>query len=341
MKIGFTYDLRRDYTAMGFSDEETAEFDSDVTIKAIEGALQGLGHEVSRIGNIYELTKRLAAGDRWDMVFNISEGLYGAARESQVPALLDAYRIPYTFSDTLTLAVSLDKAIAKKLVMQAGVPTPEFFVIQSLDDITREKRLQENIFPLFVKPLTEGTGKGISADSIVWDTDAFRKQCADLLSRFGQPVLVEKYLPGREFTAGIIGTGENAECIGVLEITLNKEAEPEVYSYLNKEFYDERVEYTLVEDKEIIREAADISLKAYRALGCRDAARADLKADAQGKLNFLEINPLAGLHPVRSDLSILCGKIGVPYTQLISRIIDSALQRVGETSDQVHAKTTM
>lgn len=337
MKIGFTYDLRRDYTAMGFSDEETAEFDSDVTINAIEGALQGLGHEVSRIGNIYELTRQLAAGDRWDMVFNISEGLYGAARESQVPALLDAYRIPYTFSDPLTLAVSLDKAIAKKLVQQAGVPTPEFFVIQSLDDITREKRLQENIFPLFVKPLTEGTGKGISADSIVWNEDAFRKQCADLLGRFGQPVLVEKYLPGREYTAGIIGTGENAECIGVLEITLNKEAEPDVYSYLNKEFYDERVVYTLVDDKDIIREAADISLRAYRTLGCRDAARADLKADAHGKLSFLEINPLAGLHPVRSDLSILCGKIGVSYTELISRIVESALQRIREVLDPVDA----
>ncbi len=337
MKIGFTYDLRREYTAMGFSDEETAEFDSDVTINAIEGALQGLGHEVSRIGNIYELTRQLAAGDRWDMVFNISEGLYGAARESQVPALLDAYRIPYTFSDPLTLAVSLDKAIAKKLVLQAGVPTPEFFVIKSLDDINNEKLLRENIFPLFVKPLTEGTGKGISADSIVWAPDSFRKQCADLLGRFGQPVLVEKYLPGREFTAGIIGTGENAKCIGVMEITLNKEAEPDVYSYLNKEFYDERVVYSLVKDKEIIREAADISLKAYRVLGCRDAARADLKADAQGKLSFLEINPLAGLHPVRSDLSILCGQIGVPYEDLISRIVDSALQRVRGVLDPVDA----
>jgi D-alanine-D-alanine ligase len=341
MNIGFTYDLRRDYTAMGFSDEETAEFDSDVTIDAIEAALQGLGHEVSRIGNIYELTRRLAAGDRWDMAFNICEGLYGTARESQVPALLDAYRIPYTFSGPLTLAVSLDKAIAKKLVMQAGVPTPEFSVIHSLDDIGHQKFQGENIFPLFVKPLTEGTGKGISADSIVWDPDAFRKQCTDLLARFGQPVLVEKYLPGREFTAGIIGTGKNAECIGVLEITLNKEAEPEVYSYLNKEFYEERVVYSLVEDKKIISEAADIALRAYRALGCRDAGRADLKADAQGKLSFLEINPLAGLHPVRSDLSILCGKIGVPYTQLISRIVDSASQRVGETSDQAHAKTAM
>jgi D-alanine-D-alanine ligase len=337
MKIGFTYDLRREYTAMGFSDEETAEFDSDVTINAIEGALQGLGHEVSRIGNIYELTRQLAAGDRWDMVFNISEGRYGAARESQVPALLDAYRIPYTFSDPLTLAVSLDKAIAKKLVLQAGVPTPEFFVIKSLDDINNEKLMRENIFPLFVKPLTEGTGKGISAESIIWDPDAFRKQCSNLLGRFGQPVLVEKYLPGREFTAGIIGTGGNAKCIGVLEITLNKEAEPDVYSYLNKEFYDERVVYSLVKDKEIIREAADISLRAYRILGCRDAARADLKADAQGKLNFLEINPLAGLHPVRSDLSILCGKIGVPYGELISRIVDSALQRVRGVLDPVDA----
>ena len=337
MKIGFTYDLRREYTALGFSDEETAEFDSDVTINAIERALQGIGHDVLRIGNIYELTRQLAAGNRWDMVFNISEGLYGAARESQVPALLDAYRIPYTFSDPLTLAVSLDKAVAKKLVQHAGVPTPEFFVIQSLDDIRHEKRVRKNIFPLFVKPLTEGTGKGISAESIVWDLAAFTKQCGNLLGRFGQPVLAESYLPGREFTVGITGTGEHAECIGVMEITLNKEAEPAVYSYLNKEFYEERVVYSLIEDKDIISEASDIALRAYRILGCRDAGRVDLKADPQGKLSFLEINPLAGLHPVRSDLSILCGKTGVPYTALISRIVESALERVRGVLEPVDA----
>ncbi|MEW6600657.1 MAG: D-alanine--D-alanine ligase [Nitrospirota bacterium] len=337
MKIGFTYDLRRDYTAMGFSDEETAEFDSDVTINAIERVLLELGYEVERIGNIYELTGLLAAGKRWDLVFNISEGLYGAARESQVPALLDAYRIPYTFSDPLALAVCLDKAVAKTLVMRAGVPTPEFFVVRLLEDILRDGRLHENIYPLFVKPLTEGTGKGISAASIVWDISAFNSQCADLLARFNQPVLAEKYLPGREFTAGIIGTGESAECIGVMEITLNKDAEPDVYSYLNKEHYEERVDYSLVEDEAIISGAADISLRAYRALGCRDAGRVDLKADAHGNLCFLEINPLAGLHPVRSDLSIMCGKIGIPYAKLISNIVDSALQRVRGVPDTVDA----
>jgi len=337
MKIGFTYDLRREYTAMGFSDEETAEFDSDVTIDAIEAALRGLGHEVLRIGNIYELTRQLSAGDRWDMVFNISEGLYGAARESQVPALLDAYRIPYTFSDPLTLAVSLDKAVAKKLVMHAGVPTPEFYVVQSMDDIMSEKRFHENIFPLFVKPLTEGTGKGITSESIVRDLDALKRQCGNLLGRFGQPVLAERYLPGREFTAGITGTGEKAECIGVMEITLNKEAEPDVYSFLNKEFYEDRVVYSLVEDKDIISEAADIALRAYRILGCRDAGRVDLKADAEGRLSFIEINPLAGLHPVRSDLSILCGKKGIPYSELISRIVESALLRVRAVPTPVDA----
>jgi len=157
-------------------------------------------------------------------------------------------------------------------VLHAGVPTPEFFVIQSVDDIRYEKRLRENIFPLFVKPLTEGTGKGISAESIVPNLEAFMKQCADLLERFDQPVLAERYLPGREFTAGITGTGKNAECIGVMEITLNKDAEPDVYSYLNKEHYEERVIYSLVEDEKIISEAADVALRAYRTLdaGTRD-----------------------------------------------------------------------
>ena len=337
MKIGFTYDLRKAYTEMGLSEEETAEFDSEDTIIAIEDALKDLGHEVSRIGNIYELTRRLSHGECWDIVFNISEGLYGPARESQVPALLDAYRIPYTFSDSLTLALCLDKAVTKKLVLHSGVPTPEFVVIRNLHEMRYEKRLQSNIYPLFVKPVSEGTSKGINQESVVWDFEDLKKQCKKLFSRFDQPVLAEKYLSGREFTAGIIGTGKHAECIGVMQIKLNTGAERDSYSYMNKEFYEQRVIYSLVVDKGVAKEAADIALKAYRALGCRDAGRVDLKADEEGNLFFLEINPLPGLHPVRSDLSILCGKAGIPYRDLISKIMNSAIHRSSKALHPLHA----
>ncbi len=327
MRIGFTYDLRRDYLQMGYTEEETGEFDSDETIQLIEEAIRGLGHDVIRIGNIFSLTERLAAGETWDIVFNITEGLHGRSREAQVPALLEAYHIPYTFSDPLTLALSLDKAMTKTMVRDAGIPTPDFFIVTSLEALKAEKKDRKIGYPLFVKPLAEGTGKGVTPESIVHHRKELTAQCRRLLSRYGQPVIVESYLPGREFTVGILGTGESARAVGVLEVELLESADPLVYSFLNKEFCEERVRYTLVLDHSIIEEASDIALRSYRVLGCRDAGRIDLKADGQGRLHFLEANPLAGLHPTHSDLPILCSQAGIPYPELLNEIIQSALKR--------------
>src|SRR6201996_8263928 len=135
MRIGVTYDLRSDYLALGYSEEETAEFDAEETIAAVCDALNGLGHAPIRIGGIRPLTKALAEGQCWDAVFNICEGLKGVSREAQVPALLEAFDIPYVFSDPLTLALTLDKAMTKRVVRDAGVPTPDFAVIESMADI--------------------------------------------------------------------------------------------------------------------------------------------------------------------------------------------------------------
>jgi len=327
MKIGLTYDLRKEYLEMGFTEEETAEFDSEETIRALEKTLSSLDHEAVRVGNIFELSRRLSAGERWDLVFNISEGCHGRNREAQVPALLEAYQIPYTFSDPLTLAVCMDKAVAKSVVRDAGIPTPESLTVDSMQNLEKSAISLGTSFPLFTKPVSEGTGKGITAESIVWDMDALKRQCSALLIRYHQPVLVETYLPGREFTIGIVGTENQARVIGVLEVKLNQNAEPLVYTFANKEFCEERVEYLLVKDKAIIQEASDVAIRAYRALGCRDAGRLDLKADKNGKLYFLEMNPLAGLNPTHSDLPILCSKAGIGYRQLISDIIRSARER--------------
>ena len=129
MKIGITYDLRDEYLAEGYGEEETAEFDRADTIDAIETALRELGHETDRIGNARELVQRLARGDRWDLVFNICEGLRGAGREAQVPAILDVYEIPYTFADPCVMSVCLDKGVTKSVVRSAGLPTPQFAVV--------------------------------------------------------------------------------------------------------------------------------------------------------------------------------------------------------------------
>ena len=323
MRVGITYDLRDDYLAMGLSDEETAEFDRIDTIEAIESALQGLSFETDRIGNIRRLTSRLASGDRWDMVFNIAEGLQGFGREAQVPALLDAYEIPYTFSDALVLALTLHKGMTKRVIRDMGIPTPDFAVIEAASDCD-----QVNLaFPLFAKPVAEGTGKGISAASKIGSQEELRSVCEDLLRSFNQPVLVETYLPGKEFTAGIVGTGESARAIGCIEVILKGGAEAGSYSYWNKKKYEELVEYRLVEDK-MAQKAIEVALASWRGLGCRDGGRVDLRADANGFPHFLEVNPLAGLNPVVSDLPILCTMKGVSYKELISQIMESALSRM-------------
>ena len=328
MLIGLTYDLRQEYLDAGFTDDETAEFDRISTVEAIEAALHQLGHKTDRIGHARQLISRLARGDEWDLVFNFAEGLSGIAREAQVPAILDVYGIPYTFSDPLVLALTLHKGMTKTLVAAGGVPTPPFAVVERLADV---KQI-DLPFPLFAKPVAEGTGKGVTPASKVKDHAALRLVCEDLLARYQQAVLVETYLPDREFTVGITGTGEAAAVVGTIEVVLLPQAEADVYSYVNKERCEELVEYRLVrpQDDDQVRAAEKIALHAWRLLGCRDGGRVDLRCDAAGVPNFMEVNPLAGMHPEHSDLPILAAKAGVPYVELIQRIIDSASSRLEE-----------
>lgn len=322
MLIGLTYDLRDEYLAMGFSDEETAEFDRRDTIDALETAIQSAGHTTDRIGNIWSLTERLARGDRWDLVFNIAEGLYGLARESQVPALLDAYRIPYVFSDPIVLGVALHKAMAKRLIRDLGVDTPAFHVVETLSDVNDVKLT----YPLFAKPVAEGTSKGVSGKSKIMTENELKAVCADLLHEFRQPVLIEEFLPGREFTVGIVGTGETARALGVMEVILLDKAEKDVYSYENKESWRDRVTYRLAQD-DVARRTAETALRAWNGLGCRDGGRVDMRVDRYGNPSFIEVNPLAGLNPEISDLPILCGLNGISYQSLIASILESAIAR--------------
>jgi D-alanine-D-alanine ligase len=326
--IGLTYDLRREYLAAGFSEDETAEFDRPDTVEAIEAALSQLGHRTDRIGNVRQLVARLAKGDAWDLVFNIAEGLWGIAREAQVPAILDAYGIAYTFSDPLVMALTLHKGLTKTVVAASGVPTPDFAVVERPADIEKVNLP----FPLFAKPVAEGTGKGVTPASKAKDPAALQVICKHLLKTYQQPVLVETFLPGREFTIGVTGTGDSAKVIGTLEIVLLENAEAGVYSYANKEHCEELVEYRLVqaEQDEQAGAAERVTLDAWRILGCRDAGRIDLRCDTAGVPNFMEVNPLAGLHPEHSDLPILATKVGLPYVELIRQIVESAATRVEE-----------
>jgi D-alanine-D-alanine ligase len=323
MRVGVTYDLRSEYLAMGYSPEETAEFDSEITINAICSALATMGLAPVRIGGVRNLVEFLARGERCDMVFNFCEGLKGNARESQVPALLEAYDIPYVFSDALTLALSLDKGMAKRIVRDAGVPTTDFRIIEKLADV---KKI-DLPFPLFLKPVQEGSGKGVDANSKVENARDLRKTAAILLAKFNEPVLVETFLPGREFTVGIIGTAEDAVVLGVSEIVPVAKWVGDGYGFENKE-EDWKEKVSIVKaDQEYALAAGEVALAAWRALRCRDGGRVDIRCDGSGKHNFIEVNPLAGLRPEHSDLCIIAEHGGLTYNQLIGKIMTSFFKR--------------
>jgi D-alanine-D-alanine ligase len=329
MRIGVTYDLRADYLAMGYGEEETAEFDSEITIAAICSALSGMGLTPVRIGNIKRLVARLAKGERFDAVFNFCEGLRGVAREAQVPALLDAYDIPYVFSDALTLALTLDKGMCKRVVRDAGVPTVDFRVIEKLADVKKV----DLPFPLFLKPIQEGSGKGVGRDSKVENARDLRRVADILLKKFQQPVLVEEFLPGREFTVAITGTGEDASVLGISEIVPMANWVGDGYGYENKEYWLDKVQ--IVEaDEEHARAVSDVALAAWRALRCRDGGRIDIRCDAQDKPHFIEVNPLAGLRPEYSDMCLIAERKGLSHAELIGKIMGAFFKRHPELKKQ-------
>jgi D-alanine-D-alanine ligase len=327
VRIGFTYDLKDDYLALGFSEEAVAEFDSRHTVASISGALESLGHEVVRIGHVKALAQRLVAGERWDLVFNIAEGVAGFGRESQVPALLEAYAIPYTFSDPLVCALTLHKGMAKHVARGCGVPTPSFALVTT----PAEAEAVDLPLPLFVKPVAEGTSKGVTEKSLVKSRAALVEVCTELLREFRQPVLVEEYLSGREFTVGILGMGSNARAIATLEVAL-REGSGEVYSYKAKAQWRDFVDYRLLAAGAIRTEVEAVALATWRALGCRDAGRVDVRLDARGRAQMIEVNPLAGLTPDHSDLPIMAELSGMDYRTLIGEILRCTAARLAATA---------
>ncbi len=322
MRIGLTYDLRSWYLERGYTMDETAEFDKEETVAALEHTLARLGYETERIGNIFELVEKLAAGKRWDMVFNIAEGLYGDGRESVVPALLDQYRIPYVFSGPVVMGISLNKYLARLVVEAAGVPVPPGIIAATAGDLEKATALT---FPLFVKPVAEGTGKGITERSVVRDMGALNTMAAELFAVYRQPVLIEEYLPGREFTVGVTGSGADAKVTGGMEVICRDNLP---YSVEVKEHYEDYAQYRVYD--EVIRDECDaVALGAWRALGAVDAGRVDMKADINGRMCFIEANPLAGLNPVHSDLPMLSRMNGMNFDTLMKLIMESARSRYG------------
>ena len=317
------------------SRDEFAEWDSPETIAAVEAALKKLG-KVVRLEADEEFPDRLRR-TRPDIVFNIAEGLHGVNREAHVPAICEFYGIPYSGSDPFTLALCLDKARTKETLAFHRIPTAPFTVVEGAGDLAKARALP---LPLFVKPLHEGSSKGITDKNLCWDYDQLAEQTEFLLENYHQPVLVEQYLPGKEFTCGVLGNGADAVVLPL--VGMNFETLPEgalpIYSFDAKFVWD-RPENPLdifecpAKVTPALRGAIESTvLAAYHALGCRDWARVDVRFDGAGIPNLIEVNPLPGILPKPEDNSCLpkaARAAGIGYDELIQSCLRHAAARQG------------
>jgi D-alanine-D-alanine ligase len=327
MKVGLTYDLRDDYPPyINAPPDYYAEFDTEENINHLATAIESLGHQVCRIGNVYKLMNFIAQGGSVNIVFNMAEGLWGRGREAQIPAILEAYRIPCTGSDPLTLALCLDKAMTKRIWQSAGLPTPDFCIVADVAELDQARDDMPS-FPLFVKPVHEGSSKGIGIESIVESDRELHARVEWVLTWYQQPALVEEFLPGREFTVGILGNGRGAKVLGVAEI--NVISRGGVNDLTQKEEWEARAlnKFTAVESTSLRSVLSELALQAYLAVGCRDLGRLEVRLDKNGDPQLLEINPLVGLHPTHSALPIIATQAGLSYEELIGEILEHAINR--------------
>lgn len=292
-----------------------------------------LFHDVTLIeadNNAFEKFKKLQP----DLVFNVAECANGISREAQIPAMLDMLQIPYTGSDPLTLATCLDKARTKEVLSYYNIPTAKFLLIESISDLKNF----DLRFPVIVKPVAEGSGKGIFNSSLLYSLDKLKENLTNNLQSYNQPFLVEEFLPGREFTVAIIGNGEDAEVLPIVEINLSelpKELAP-IYSYEAKWIVDTRDNPLNIFscpahiDASLQEKITNIALRTYKVLRCRDWSRIDIRLDANGEPNIIEINPLPGILPDPKDNSCFpkaARSSGLSYEEMINKVLFTAARR--------------
>ncbi|MBI2428203.1 MAG: ATP-grasp domain-containing protein [Ignavibacteriales bacterium] len=309
-----------------------AEWDTIETIHTVRNALS-LRHSVSLIeadNNAFENLK----SSRPEIVFNIAEGRFGVSREAQIPAILDMLNIPYTGSDPLTLGICLDKSRAKEILSYYGIPTPKFVVVSSLSEI---QSLNFST-PAMVKPLFEGSSKGIFNSSLVHTDAELKKQVQLVVEQYGEPALVEEFLPGREFTVAMLGNSDDLKVLPIVEIkfdSLPTGVNP-IYSYEAKWIWDqssnplEIFDCPAKIDNSLQSEIAQICTKTYNLLRCKDWSRIDVRLDKNGRPNIIEINPLPGILPNPEDNSCFpkaARMAGISYEQMLNAVLDAACKR--------------
>ncbi len=327
LRIGFTYNVKRVKPALDGSRDEEAEYDPPATIQAVREAIAATGHEVIDLEATADLPA-LIETTKPDLVFNMAEGIKGRSRESQVPSLLELLDIPYSGSDPAALNIALDKALAKKIVRQHGILTPNFFTMT-----TGKERLPRDLtYPQIVKPIAEGSSKGVHATSVVENEAELREAAQKMIAKYDQPALVEDYIGGREFTVGMLGE-RRPKVLPPMEVVFldGSETRP-VYSFEFKQDWSSKIRYDVPAKLEPahLKALERAARECFIALGCRDVARVDFRMDGQGKIYFLECNPLPGLTPGWSDLVLIARAAGIEYNALIAEILSGAIRRYKE-----------
>lgn len=331
LRVALLYNARPATPASAdLPDDTYEEFDGAETIAKIAAAIEGLGVSVTPVLADRRLPWRLEEG-RFDVAFNIAEGEGRRCREAVPAAVCELLGLPYTGSDPLTLAVTLDKAVARRVV-SPEVPVARGVLVETDADLDALGTLA---YPVLVKPNDEGSSKGIRDNPVAADPSAAAARVRWLRDTYGCPALVEEFLPGAEITVGVAGNGRDARVIGRMEISPapgaseEGDAAPFVYSLEVKRDWQRRVRYHVPPrlPAATLAELDRLALAAYRLLGCRDLSRMDFRLDAAGRPRFLECNPLPGLNPETGDV-VLLSRPTIPYDRLVQGVLEAALLRV-------------
>lgn len=325
IRVGFIYNQKRIQPEISGHNDAEAEFDSPQILDLMRSTIRELGFEVVNLEALPELP-RYFYKENVDIVFNIAEGFQGRSRESWIPALLELWGIPYVGSDAVAMAVCLDKGLAKTVVKSYGVPTANFVTLSSLENIDAVKQLN---FPVVVKPIAEGSSKGILPHSVISQSDDLLPVVQQVLMCYQQPALIEEYLSGREFTVAILGY-PNPRVLSPMEIKfLDLNNPTPVYSFDTKQAWTDKISYQIpadLSDSQLANLQA-LALKAFHALGCRDMARIDFRMDAKQQPHFIECNPIPGFAFGWSDFVRIAQADGIEYSTLINELLSFALLR--------------
>ena len=328
MKIGLSYDIKPQVPQTeGLPADEFEEYDSPETIDAIVAVINSAGHQTIKLGGGSDFLNCVMC-EKPDLVFNIAEGLGNyRSREAQVPSVLEMLGIPYSGSDPLTLSLCLEKSLTKQLVAAVGVDTPEWCIINTIEEL--ESCDWGNFpFPVFIKPVHEGSSKGIRNASRADDVPTLKKIVAQQLCLYAQPVMVERFIPGDEVTVGLLGN-DPARVVGIMRVLPRHAGVDFVYSLEIKRNWQEMVQYECpaVLDAAVLQKIEKSCLLAFKTLGIRDMARMDFRVAGDGTPYFLEVNPLPGLNPMSGDLIIMTQALGWSYEKLINGILNAAIRR--------------